>query len=168
MNNNKFVSLFLGLLVLSSGITSRKGLAQTLTVGAQVGGVGGVGSDSGIAWGANLNVNSFGWASFYSDIIVSPLTGGTLVAVSPAFAFYPVDADGFLFGGMVGVGFYSVPADNTTFGFNYGLIGDFAISRSLSIGMTARQHILTGSGNTDSMWNVMMSLGYKLEGGGDW
>lgn len=150
------------------GAVSHNANAQSVTVGVQVGGVGGVAEDdSGIATGINININSLGWASFYADLVVAPFEAGSFMAISPAFAFYPVDVEGFLFGGLVGVGFYNVPGDASNFGFHYGIIGDFAVSKRLSVGMTARQHLLTG-GEKDSLWNVMMSLGYKFDGGGDW
>jgi len=153
--------------ILSMGALSHNAQAQTVTVGAQIGGVGGISDESAIASGVNININSLGWASFYADLTIAPFTAGTFMAIAPAFAFYPVDVEGFLFGGLVGVGFYNVPNDKSNFGFNYGIIGDFGISKKLSVGMTARQHLLTG-GQKDSVWNVMLSLGYKFDGGGDW
>lgn len=141
--------------------------AQTVSVGGQVGGLGGINDDSAIAWGGYLNVNTYGWAAFHADFFVAPFEAGTLFSASPGFAFYPVDLEGFLFGGIVGVGFYNVPDAGTEFGFNYGIIGDFSITKKLSVGMSARQHILP-SGNNTYAWNVMMSLGYKFEAGGEW
>ena len=167
MSKKTFRSIYLGISLFVLGAVSQCAMAQRVTVGAQVGGVGGVGEESAIATGLNLNINSLGWASFYADFAMAPFKAGNFIAISPAFAFYPVDVEGFLFGGLVGVGFYNVPGDASNFGFHYGIIGDFNVSKRLSVGMTARQHLLTG-GDTDSLWNVMMSLGYTFDGGGDW
>lgn len=155
------------------GAVSHKSQAQTLTLGIQVGGVGGLpqksGKDaSGIGWGGNLNLNSLGWAAFNADFFTVSSDAGTTFALSPGFAFYPVNVDGFLFGGLLGIGFYKVPGASASFGVNYGLLGDFLVTKRFSIGMAARQHILTNSGAADSLWSVMMSVGYKFEGGGDW
>lgn len=158
---------YLFLLIILAGFHFNSAKAQSITAGLGVGGLGGDGSDSSIGWTANLNVNSIGWAAFHAEVTVAPFKSGTLLMGSPAFAFYPMDLDGFLFGGLVGVGFYKLPVDGTLFGFNYGVVGDFAISKKVSVGMTARQHLLTGGG-PDAIWNVLMSVGYKFDGGGDW
>jgi hypothetical protein len=167
MIKNTFLSISMGIAICVLGAMSHEAIAQRVTVGAQVGGVGGISDNSAIATGANININSLGWASFYADLVIAPFEEGSFLAISPAFAFYPVDVEGFLFGGLVGVGFYNVPKDPSNFGFHFGIIGDFNVSKRLSVGMTARQHILTG-GEKDSLWNVMMSLGYTFDGGGDW
>lgn len=161
-------SFFSSFVFVALAALSQPGHAQTLTLGGGVGGIGGIKSESAIAWGAHLNVNSLGWAAFHAEFVAAPFADGTLIMGSPAFAFYPVDVDGFLFGGLVGVGFYKMPQSSTQFGFNYGIIGDFSISKKFSVGMTARQHLLTGSQEADSLWNVMMTVGYKFESGGDW
>jgi hypothetical protein len=167
MTKNTFVTFSMAITLMFLGAMSQNAQAQRVTVGAQVGGVGGVSNDSAIASGLNININSLGWASFYADFVMAPFAAGTFTAISPAFAFYPVDVEGFLFGGLVGVGFYNVPGDSSNFGFHYGIVGDFSVSKRFSVGMTARQHLLTG-GSKDSLWNVMMSLGYTFDGGGDW
>jgi hypothetical protein len=166
---NRIIRIFcvFSLVTLFLPAFSTESKAQTVSVGAQVGGVGGINDDSAIAWGGYLNVNTYGWAAFHADFFAAPFDAGTLFSASPGFAFYPVDLEGFLFGGIVGVGFYTVPGADTEFGFNYGIIGDFSITNKFSVGMNARQHILPGNADNTS-WNVMMSVGYKFEAGGEW
>lgn len=154
-------------MLLGLGALSQNVRAQTVTVGAGIGGIGGVSSGSSIGWSGHVNVNSLGWAAFQADILMASFKSGFFVAGTPAFVFYPVDLDGVLFGPLVGVGFYRIPNDATTFGFNYGVTGDFGISKKLSVGMTARQHLMTGA-KADTLWDVMMNLSYKFDGGGDW
>jgi hypothetical protein len=151
-----FLALFLGL--------SWGAQAQSLQLGAHVGALG-VDSKSEIAYGINLTSNPYGFAGFRMDATFAEFSGARYFSTSPAVIFYPVDFAEMQLGVLGGAGFYKLPQDKTRFGTNFGVLGDFMLSKTLSVGMETRYHYVF---DADSVWTVFLTAAYKFELSGGW
>jgi hypothetical protein len=151
--------IFSGLILLSS----LGAAAQSVQLGAHVGALS-ANKDSTIAYGVNLTSNPYGFAGFRIDATFADLDGAYF-STSPAMVFYPVDFQEMQLGLLGGAGFYKLPGDKTRFGLNFGVLGDFALSQQLSVGMEARVHPIF---QVEDVWTVFLTASYRFELGGGW
>jgi hypothetical protein len=148
--------------ILALGVSSQ---AQTLQVGGHIGAVGGSQASSEIAYGAHLTSNPYSMAGFRIDATAANFSGGTYFSTSPAVVFYPVDFDEMKLGVLVGAGFHRRPSDKTRFAVNYGVLGDFSLSKTLSVGFDTRAHSIF---DVEDLWTVFLTMGFRFELDGGW
>jgi hypothetical protein len=147
-------SIFSGIILLSS----IGAFAQSVAIGAHVGAVGADSSE--IGYGVNLTADPYGVAAFRIDATFAPFAAGNYFSTSPAVIVYPFNFEEMKLGFLGGAGFYSIPADKTHFGLNYGVIGDFSLSENFSVGMEARGHSIF---DVEDMWSVFLTAAFRFD-----
>ena len=145
------------LLVASFGAT-----AQSVQLGGHVGALGSD-SSSEIGYGVNLTANPYGFAAFRIDATFADFSGGSYFSTSPALILYPIDVPEMQLGILGGAGFYKMPGDKTRFGLNYGIVGDFSLTDTLTVGMEARMHPVF---DVADVWTVFLTAAYRFQLGG--
>jgi len=139
--------------------------AQSLQVGGHIGAFGGGGGESEIAYGAHLVASPYTQFGFRIDATAASLPGGTYFSTSPAIIFYPVDFQEMKLGVLGGAGFHRIPNDKTRFALNYGIIGDFSLTDTVSVGFDARNHSIF---DIQDIWTVFVTMGFRFELDGGW
>ncbi|MEO5667487.1 MAG: hypothetical protein ABIR96_05470 [Bdellovibrionota bacterium] len=138
--------------------------AQSVKLGAHIGNLGTEGG-SEIAYGVNLETNPYGIAAFRIDATFASFAAGNYFSTSPALVIYPMDMEEMQFGILGGAGFYKIPGDKTRFGLNYGIKGDFALGKNVTVGMEARAHPIF---DVADVWTVFLTAALRFDLGGGW
>ncbi len=129
------------------------------------GGALGFGSQSGLGYGASFLVIPYGWAGFIVDLSSAIVDGDAYFSSSPSLVLYPLAYEEVRAGVLFGGGFYKLPAQSMKFGLDFGLLGDFALSNNMSVGMEMRNHYVFNSADA---WNIFLTWGWKFDGDGGW
>lgn len=164
MKNFLKKSTFLGLFVFGAS------QAAEFVLGGHVGALGTTrngknSNESILAYGANLKINPYDWAALKLDATFGRMNSESYFSTSPALMLSPILFEEFNIGFLAGPGFYKLPGQDTKFGLNFGIAGDFNLSKNLSVGMESRYHPIFDSVD---VWNVFVTMGFRFSAGDDW
>jgi hypothetical protein len=146
------------------GLAPKLSNAQQVKIGGHVGALG-VGESGTIGYGGQI--------AFFPYDTLGLLVNGTygrpndsgFFYGSPSLVFYFATPEELKLGGLIGGGFYKASNVDAKFGIDYGLIGDFMLSPTVSVGTEARFHSIFDS---DDAWNIFLTFNFTFSAGDGW